>query len=240
VEEDLHINRHISRKYNQELEGVRGKLLAMGGRVEAQCQKALEALLRGDGALAGEVARSDHEINQMEVEITAECTGILARRQPAASDLRLLLSVIRIASDLERIGDEAEQIGRLAQRFAEQRERHAWVSEPRHLGASAVSMLHDALNAFARLDVADALKVAERDPEVDREFEALTRQLLTHVMEEPQRVGGMLQVNWCARAFERIGDHAVNLCEEVIYLVKGSDVRHLSPDEIRELLHRTE
>ena len=234
MEEDLHLDHHISHKYNEELEQLRNRVLNMGGLVEQQCRDALQALVGRDALLAETVATSDHKVNQLEVEINAECTDILARRQPAASDLRMLVAIIRMTADLERIGDEAEKIGRLAVKLAEGHEKQSYYVEPNHLGDSVLEMLRGALDAFARLDVEAAIRVAARDPEIDREFESLTRLLITHMMEQPRVVKSMLQVNWCARALERIGDHAVNLCEEVIYLVKGSDVRHLSQREIEE------
>ncbi len=235
MEQDLHIDQHISHKFNEELEAVRSRVLVMGGLVERQCQDALQALLKGDLELAAKVATSDREINELEVEINAMCTDVLARRQPAASDLRMIVAVIRLSADLERIGDEAEKIGRLAQKLAQGHDRQAFYSEPRHLGEGVIAMLHGALDAFARLDVEAALELAGRDPELDREFESLTRLLISHMMEEPQKVKNMLRVNWCSRAMERIGDHAVNICEEVIYLVKGNDVRHLPYDQIMSM-----
>ena len=234
MEQDLHLDQHISQKYNEELEHLRGRVLAMGGMVEEHCRSALDALFRGDALLAESVASSDHKVNQLEVEINAECTDILARRQPAASDLRMLVAILRMTADLERIGDEAEKIGRLAIKLADGHEKQSLYAESHHLGNSVLDMLRGALDAFARLDVEAAIRVAARDPEIDREFESLTRLLITHMMEQPRAVRSMLQVNWCARALERIGDHAVNLCEEVVYLVKGSDVRHLSQQEIEE------
>lgn len=235
MEENLNMNQHISQNFNRELEGLRAKVLSMGGVVERQCKNAVDALIHGDGELAAHVASSDHEVNALEVEINAECVEILARRQPAASDLRMVLSVIRIISDLERIGDEAEKIGRLAQQLSGSYTSQSFHTEPDHLGNSVISMLQGALDAFARLDVKAAVSVAAQDPDIDREFESLTRLLLTHIMEDPQRVKSMLKVSWCTRALERIGDHAVNICEEVIFLVKGSDVRHLSLEEIQRL-----
>jgi phosphate transport system protein len=232
-EENLNIDHHISQNYNRELENLRAKVLSMGGIVERQCRNAVEALVQGDAELAEQVATSDHEVNALEVEINAECVEILARRQPAASDLRMVIAVIRLISDLERIGDEAEKIGRLAQQLSGSHTKQSFYTEPNHLGSSVVTMLQGALDAFARLDVKAAVTVAAQDQDIDREFESLTRLLLTHIMEDPQRVKNMLKVNWCARALERIGDHAVNICEEVIFLVKGSDVRHLSLEEIQ-------
>ena len=234
VDENLNIDQHISQQFNREMEEVRKKALTMGGLVENQCRNALEALVNSDPDLAARVAGGDGPINDLEVAISAECMEILARRQPAASDLRMLLAVIRLVSELERVGDEAEKIGRLSLELAESRNRSGFNSEPRHLGDSVARMLEGALDAFARLDVHAAVEVAARDEAIDAEFESLNRLLLTHVMEDPQKVKNMLRVNWCARAMERIGDHAVNICEEVIFLVKGSDVRHLSIGEIRD------
>ena len=234
MEEDLHLDHHISHRYNEELEHLRNRVLEMGGLVESNCRDALTSLVTGDASLAEAVASSDYKVNEMEVAINAECTDILARRQPAASDLRMLVAIIRLTSDLERIGDEAEKIGRLAVKLAEGHEKQAYYLEPKHLGEGVIDMLNGALDAFARLDVTAAIDVAGRDPQIDREFETLTRTLITHMMEQPRAVKSMLRVNWCARALERVGDHAVNICEEVVFLVKGSDVRHLSYEEIRE------
>ena len=234
MEKDLQLDHHISHKFNEELERLKSEVLEMGGLVEAQCKNALLALVNGDAALAESVAGSDYKINELEVAINADCTAILARRQPAASDLRLLLAIIRMTSDLERIGDEAEKIGRLAAKLAEGHEKQSYYLEPQHLGESVIAMLAGALDAFARLDVEAAIKVAGQDAEIDREFESLTRTLITHMMEQPRAVKSMLRVNWCARALERVGDHAVNICEEVVFLVKGRDVRHLSYEEIRD------
>jgi phosphate transport system protein len=234
MEENLHIDRHISNRFNDELEALRSQVLGMGGLVEQQCSRALEALINGDRELAQQVATSDYPINALEVEISAQCADILARRQPAASDLRMILSVIRMIADLERIGDEAEKIGRLAAKLADDNEGRSSRREPQHLGDGAIALLRGALDAFAHLDVEAAIGVAAGDRGIDAEFESLTRILVTHMMENPQRIKIMLRMNWIARALERIGDHAVNICEQVVYLVKGSDVRHLGLEEIQQ------
>lgn len=234
MDDNIKINQHTSRRYNAELESLRSLVLTMGGRVEQQCHQALQALVEGDAELAEKVAGADHEVNAMEVDISARCTDILARRQPAASDLRMIVSIIRLVANLERIGDEAAKIARVARKLADDRNRKSYSSEPQHLGEGVADMLHKALDAFARLDVQAAIGIIGRDLEIDREFKSLTRLLISYMMEEPRRVKNMLKVNSCARALERIGDHAVNICEEVIYLVKGSDVRHLSVEEIRQ------
>jgi len=232
--ENLHIDQHISRRYNQELEDLRNKVMTMGGMVEKQCKNSLKALIKGDSSLAESVATSDYQINSLEVEIDAECTEILARRQPAASDLRMILTVIKTITDLERIGDEAEKIGRFALKLANSHEPQSYYSDLHHLGKHVIEMLHDSLDAFARMDVDSAVRVAARDPEIDLEFEALTRMLITHMMEDPREVKNVLRLNWCARSLERIGDHSSNICEYVIYLVKGHDVRHVSLEDIQE------
>mgnify|MGYP001823093087 CR=1 FL=1 len=234
--ENLHIDQHISQKYNQELEDIRNKVMIMGGIVEKQCRTALEALVEGDSVKAKAVATSDFQINKMEVEIDAECTEILARRQPAASDLRMILTVIKTITDLERIGDEAEKIGRFALSLSNSHESQAYYNDLKHLGDAVITMLHDSLNAFARMDVDEAVKVASRDPEIDQEFDALGRLLITHMMEDPRDIKNVLRLNWCARSLERVGDHASNICEYVIYLVKGMDVRHISLEQIQEAL----
>jgi phosphate transport system protein len=224
---------HTSQSYNAELEALRSSVLAMGGLVEQQCQSAIEALVTGDEELAEEVSKSDYAVNELELEISAQCIDILARRQPAARDLRMVVGIIRMVANLERIGDEAAKVGRIALKLSDNRDKQSYQSEPQHLGEGVTAMLKGSLDAFARLDVDLAIDIIARDKEIDREFKTLTRLLMTHMMEQPQRVKNMLRVNSCARALERVGDHAVNLCEEVIYLVEGSDVRHLSFEEIK-------
>jgi phosphate transport system protein len=146
----------------------------------------------------------------------------------------MIVSIIRLTADLERIGDEAQKIARLAEDLAEGRDNKAYRKDPKHLGKSALRILRGALDAFARLDVHAAINTAALDPDIDEEFEMLTRLLITHMMEQPASVSSLLRVNWCARSLERIGDHAVNICEEVVFLVKGSDVRHKSLKEIQD------
>jgi phosphate transport system protein len=222
----LHLDQHISQQYNQELEDIRNKVLAMGGLVEKQATNGLRALVENDGDLATEVSESDYQVNAMEVEIDEECIQVLARRAPTASDLRLIVAVIKVITDLERIGDEAEKLGRFAAELSGSNHTLEYRRELRHLGGLVQSMLHDSLDAFARLDSRMALKVAQRDDDVDVEYDNLTRLLTTHLVEDPRRVSDLLKITWCARALERIGDHSVNICEYVVYLVKGRDIRH--------------
>lgn len=233
----LHLDQHISHQFNKELEDIRNKVLTMGGIVEEQVSNGLTALLEADNDLATAVSQRDFEVNRLEVEIDEECTHVLARRQPAASDLRLIVTVIKVITDLERIGDEAEKLGRFSRDLTDMNDNEpSYRKELRHLGELVKSMLHDSLDAFARLDVEAAITIAQRDEDVNREYETLERLLSTHLVEDPRQVSKLFKITWCARALERIGDHSVNICEYVVYLVKGRDIRHTSFDQIRSEL----
>jgi phosphate transport system protein len=232
------LSHHISRQFNEELEDLRTKVLAMGGFVEHQIENALRALSENDVEMAEEVITQDYQVNALEVAIDEECLKVLARRQPAASDLRLVVAVIKTITDLERIGDQAERVGRMAIHLSEVERPKNQYSELKHLGEQVREMLRGALDAFARMDAEAAVAVARQDLNVDREYEGIMRQMITHMMEDPRNVKRTLDVIWSARALERIGDHARNICEYVIYFVNGKDVRHTSleqmEDEIRD------
>lgn len=217
---------HISEKFNSELEEIKNHLLEMGGKVEQQLQAAVEALVQRDSGSAEDIIEADQEVNQMEIAIDDECATILARRQPAASDLRLVVTVIKINTDIERIGDEAAKIARQAIRLAEESASPSNFVEIRHIGRHVASLLNRSLDAFARLDVDLAVEVVRGDGDVDKEYGSAMRSLVTFMMEDPRDIGPILNEMWALRSLERIGDHASNIAEHVVYLVKGLDLRH--------------
>lgn len=228
-------SQHISHKFDEEMENLRHQVLKMGGLVEQQISGAIEALQNTDAASAEKIILRDHKVNALEVKIDEACAQILARRQPAASDLRMVVAVIKTITDLERIGDEAEKIAKMALNLAEDdasfNSRYAGI---RHLGDQVKHMVHDVLDAYARLDVDAAIKVVRDDDDADKEYQDLIRMLITYMMEDPRSISEVLDVIWAARALERIGDHAKNIGEYVIYLVKGKDIRHLDLDEVEK------
>ena len=233
---DLNLGDHISNRYNEELELVRNQVMAMGGLVEKQVANGLHALIKSDAKLAEIVAKSDAKINGMEVAIDEECTRILVKRQPAASDLRLVVSIIKTITDLERIGDEAEKLGIYTLKLNDEKVGSRHFEQLQHLGDHVLVMLRSALDCFAHLDAEAALRTIATDVTIDTEYEAISRNLITHMMEDPREIKDALRVAWCARALERIGDHSKNICEYVVYLVKGKDVRHISIEEAVEEL----
>jgi phosphate transport system protein len=228
---------HISHQFDQELEEIRSSVLAMGGLVEEHLKKALDALSTRNAELAENVADSDYRVNSMEVSIDEACTAILARRQPAAGDLRLVVAVIKTITDLERVGDEAEKIARMVINLARDEPPRSYFIGVLNLGHRVRRMLHAALDCFARMDSETALKVASEDEVVDKENDAIMRQLITYMMEDPRSITRVLNVIWAVRSMERIGDHANNICENVIYFVEGKDIRHISLEEAqREII----
>ena len=228
------ISHHISQQFNAELEAIRTDVLAMGGLVEKQIGEAVKAVVSGDVELAEEVIANDYKVNAMEVRIDEECARVLARRQPAASDLRLVVAVIKTITDLERIGDEAEKVAKMAVTLATQERPRSDYHEIQVLGEHVQAMVHQSLDAFARMDTEASVVIAQEDEKVDHEYEGILRQMITHMMEDPRSIKRALDVIWAIRALERIGDHAKNISEYVIYLVKGKDVRHLALEEIKK------
>ncbi|MGC2165541.1 MAG: phosphate signaling complex protein PhoU [Gallionella sp.] len=224
---------HISRQFDADLESIRASVLQMGGLVESQIRSAIESLVSGNVALMNRVIEDDHRVNAMEVKIDESCSQLIARRQPAAGDLRLVMAVIKTITDLERIGDEAEKISRMA-KLLSQKPGFALprYHEIKHAAEIAVDMLRKSLDAFARLDVVMAAQVVRQDDQVDEEFRAIMRYLITFMMEDPRTISTSLEILFVAKAIERIGDHAKNMSEYVIYMVKGRDVRHITLEEI--------
>ena len=227
---------HISQQFNQDLAELRSHLLAMGGAVARQMSDAVEALLKGDTGLATQVRKKEEEVNQMELSIDEECTQIIAKRQPAASDLRLVLSIIKTVGDLERIGDEASKIARLAIELAEEGQSPRGYVEVRHICDHVRRMLDSALDAFARFDPVFAFEVIEEDKQVDAEYRTAMRSLMMYMLEDPRSITQVHNVIWVLRALERIGDHASNVAEHVVFMVSGKDIRHMEIEDASTLI----
>ena len=237
--ETAEFGQHILSRFNEDLERLRSDVLQMGGLAESQLSQALMSLASGDRALAGDVVRGEAEVNRMEVEIDDECNRILAMRAPAASDLRLVLAIIKTITDLERVGDEAHKIANIVGRRGLERGSIDGYRVVRHLGNVAVGSLRDALDVFARLDARAALEAVKRDRLIDDEFDAIQRQCITFMIEDPRTIRASIDLMWVARALERVGDHAKNICEYVIYMVGGRDVRHVALEEVEKQLLAT-
>lgn len=227
-------SQHISRQFNQELEDLKTHMLTMGGLVEKQVQDSVRALLDNDSELATRVRDTDAQVNDLQMQIDDECTRILAHRQPAASDLRLVLAVIRASSDLERIGDEASKIARNVITLCDSDSAVRGLVEVRHISEHVRKMLRDSLTAFARFDLEMAVSVVQEDELVDGEYGSAMRSLITFMAEDARSISPVLNVMWILRALERVGDHANNLAEHVVYLVKGLDIRHTDPGSLNQ------
>ncbi|MFO6424262.1 phosphate signaling complex protein PhoU [Motilimonas sp. KMU-193] len=232
--ENMNLNKHISGQFNAELENVRNQVLVMGGLVEQQMNDAIDAVHDQDNEVAKRVVERDRKVNSLEVSIDEECTRIIAKRQPAASDLRLVIAIIKTIADLERIGDEAKQVAHMVIDNANKTQPPLVSVE--HMGRNVVKMLHESLDAFARMDVEAAVKIHASDVKVNREYESVVRELMTFMMEDPRSIPHVLKVLWAARAMERVGDRCKNICEYIIYFVKGKDVRHIDSEEMESLL----
>jgi len=233
------VTEHISKQFETDLDTTRTRVLQMGGLIEAQITAAIQAFVSGDAELIEQVIQNDARVNGYEVAIDGACSQLLVRRQPAASDLRLIMAISKIVTDLERMGDEAKKIARMAKRIHEHSKQHAQrFPAIRHASETAIKMLREALDSFARLDAANAAVVLKEDSDIDTEFKSVLRQLITYMMEDPRTITAALETVWVAKAVERIGDHAKNVAEQVIYIVKGTDVRHTSFADIERELAR--
>lgn len=231
------ITQHISRQFNIEMDEIRNKVLTMGGLVEQQVDLATNAFMSGDMEIAEKVIQQDHLVNSLEKDIDQECTEIMAKRQPAAFDLRMLIATLKIITDLERIGDEATRIAKMTMRMEGADFYQDKYYEIEHLLELVKDMLNGALDAYARLDTEEIVAITAQDSKVDREYTSITRQLITQMMEDPRNITRALDMLWAARALERIGDHSCNVCEQVIYMVKGKDVRHMSREELEKTVN---
>ena len=225
---------HTSKQFDAELENVRSSVLQMGGLVEEQITRAMESLIAGDMELIDRVIADDHRVNALEVGLDEMCSHIIARRQPAAGDLRLLIAVIKTITDLERIGDEAAKIARMAKLIHSADRLNMPRMDLSRVADRALAMLRQSLDAFARLDVSEAMQVVKQDQAVDDEFRAIMRQLITFMMEDPRTITRSLEILFIAKAVERIGDHAKNMAEYVVYMVKGRDVRHVAIEQVEK------
>jgi phosphate transport system protein len=232
--DNLQIGRHISGQFNEDLERVINNVMHMGGLVEKQLTDALAAVNQADVALAKQVLSNDYQINAYEVSIDDECTRIIAKRQPAAGDLRLIMAVVKTIADLERIGDEAEKIAKVALESFSSQQQDLLVNLD-NLGRRVLEFLQASLDAFTRMDCDTAIKIHQMDDKINREYEALMRQLMTYMMEDPRSIPQVMTVIWSARGLERIGDRCQNICEYIIYFVKGKVVRHTTAEDMKNL-----
>jgi len=229
---------HISQQFNKDLSELRNQLLNMGGVVERQISDAAESLISSNSELAESVREREHDVDALEMMIDEDCTQLIARRQPAASDLRLVISIIKMVSDLERMGDEASKIAKMALRLTEDGKAPRGYVEIRHISDHVCQMVNGALDAFARFDVDVALDIIKEDHAVDTEYKSAIRSLMTFMMEDPRSISQILSVMWVLRALERIGDHACNIAEHVIYIVKGKDIRHMPVKQAEEIVDK--
>ncbi|NHO85862.1 phosphate signaling complex protein PhoU [Pseudoteredinibacter isoporae] len=226
------MDQHISGQFNADLEELKTQLLEMGGVVQQQISDAVDAIEQADSELAEKVMVIEDDVDNREVSLDENCTTVLARRQPAASDLRMVLAVSKATRDLERMGDEAQKIAKMAIALNEEGQAPHGYVELRHIGDIVEKMVNSTLDAFARFDVDTAVKVARDDKAVDREYKSAMRELVTYMMEDPRSIGRVMNIIWALRSLERIGDHARNIAEHIVYLVKGLDVRHTSVKEM--------
>ncbi len=233
--DNYNLNRHISGQFNAEITAIRTHVLAMGGLVERQLMDALKAIHDQDAELANKVILEDARVNTMEMAIDEACTRIIAKRQPTAGDLRLVIAMIKTITDLERIGDVANSIAKIAQENIVDTQQPFLVSLEQ-LGYKVARMLHEVLDAFARMDVKAAVAIYHSDDSIDKDYENIVLQLMNYMKEAPQSIPNALKVMWAARAIERVGDRCQNICEYIIYFVKGKDVRHANKEQLDKML----
>jgi phosphate transport system protein len=236
MNDESQIGAHISRQFDNELDAIRSRVLKMGGFVEAQLNKTLVALSEGDAASIARVSDEDDKVNEMEMMIDEECTQILAKRQPAAGDLRLIIATTKSVRDLERIGDEVERIAKMIRHAIERDVPTEYYKGLLSLGEHVKDLLHRTLNTYARMDSRSAVKNIRMDRSIDDEYSLVVIRIMDLMKSKPDDIALAMDMMWAARSLERIGDHCINICENVIYLVEGEDVRHSSVDEIKEQL----
>lgn len=236
MNDDLMVGGHISRQFDQELDDIRARVLKMGGLVEAQLDKTLVALQDGDPESIVDVAKLDRKVNKLEMEIDEECTQILAKRQPAAGDLRLIIATTKSVRDLERIGDEAERVANMVRHALDNHASHKAFKGLLSLGEHVKELLHATLNTYARMETRSAVLNMRKDQEIDDEYSRVIVRLIDYMKKDSENISDALDVMWAARSLERIGDHCINICENIIYLVEGQDVRHIGFDELDEQL----
>jgi len=234
----LNLDNHISQQFNADLESLKTEFLEMGGLVEKQIFDAVKSIEELDSEIAQRVMENEILVDNMEMSIDERCTIILAKRQPTASDLRMVLTVIKAIRDLERMGDEAQKVAKMAIKLSETGARSHGFVELRHIGTAVQKMLRHSLDAFARYDADMALNVVKEDRLVDQEYSSALRELITYMMEDPRSISRAMNVLWALRSLERIGDHARNLAEHLIYMVKGKDVRHVSVKEMERKMNQ--
>ena len=232
MNEEIQVGGHISRQFDQELESVRARVLKMGGLVEEQLEKALTALREGEPSAVADVEKTDEKVNKLEKQIDEECTQILARRHPAAGDLRLIIATTKSVRDLERIGDEAQKVGALIEHAMGNDIKRKYYKGLIPLAERAKELLRATLDTYARMETRSAVDNIHMDKEVDDEYGRVLIKLVDRMKSDPDRILDALDVMWAARSLERIGDHCINISENVIYLVEGEDIRHIAADRI--------
>lgn len=234
--DEIKVGGHISSQFDAELDEVRSRVLKMGSLVEVQLDKVIEALRDGDSSAIVDVEQIDDEINDLEMQIDEECTQILARRNPAAGDLRLIIATTKSVRDLERIGDEAERVANMVAHAMDQDASKKAFKGLLSLTERVKDLMHETLNSYARMQTRSAVKLMRKDQDIDEEYSRVVMRLIEFMKKDPNNISDGLDVMWAARSLERIGDHCINICENVIYLVEGQDIRHIGLDEVKEQL----